>query len=251
MAVQNSLTKGKTANKNEVKIVANGEEFTLTPETVKSYLVSGDRDLVTIQEVVMFMNLCRFQHLNPWLKEAYLIKYSQNDPAALVTGKEAFLKRAEGEANYDGFRAGIIVQGEEGEVIYRDGSFKLPGETIVGGFAEVFRKDRNHSVRAEVSFEEYAARKKDGSLNSQWSKKPTTMIRKVALVQALRESFPGTLAGMYVAEEGGAEEPIDVDFAEQPQQKEAVQAGQADRTEQYEQQSFAQGGAADALFGNR
>jgi len=250
MAVQNSLTKGKTASKNEVKVVANGEEFTLTPETVKAYLVSGNRDLVTMQEVVMFMNLCRFQHLNPWLKEAYLIKYSQNDPAALVTGKDAFLKRAEGEANYDGFKAGIIVQDEEsGEVIYRDGSFKLPGESLVGGFAEVFRKDRDHSFRAEVSFEEYAARKKDGSLNSQWSKKPTTMIRKVALVQALREAFPGTLGGMYSAEEKGVDEPIDVDVTEVPQ--ETPQATQEPTPEQYEQQSFAQGGAADALFGNQ
>lgn len=249
MAVQNSLTKGKTVNKNEVKVVANGEEFTLTPETVKAYLVSGNRDLVTMQEVVMFMNLCRFQHLNPWLKEAYLIKYSQNDPAALVTGKDAFLKRAEGEVNYDGFKAGIIVQDEEsGEVIYRDGSFKLTGESLVGGFAEVFRKDRDHSFRAEVSFEEYAARKKDGSLNSQWLKKPTTMIRKVALVQALREAFPGTLGGMYSAEEKGVDEPIDVDMSEIPQ--EAHQTAQEPPADQYEQQPFAQGGAADALFGN-
>lgn len=248
MTVQNSLTKVKTANKNEVKVVANGEEFTLTPETVKAYLVSGNRDLVTMQEVVMFMNLCRFQHLNPWLKEAYLIKYSQNDPAALVTGKDAFLKRAEGEVNYDGFKAGIIVQDEDGEVIYRDGSFKLPGDSLVGGFAEVFRKDRDHSFRAEVSFEEYAARKKDGSLNSQWSKRPTTMIRKVALVQALREAFPGTLGGMYSAEEKGVDEPIDVDVTEIPQ--EAQQTTQEPTPEQYEQQSFAQGGAADALFGN-
>ncbi len=248
MAVQNTLAK-KEVKKNEVKVVANGEEFTLTPETVKAYLVSGNRDLVTMQEVVMFMNLCRFQHLNPWLKEAYLIKYSQNDPAALVTGKDAFLKRAEGETNYDGFKAGIIVQNEDGEVIYRDGSFKLPGESLVGGFAEVFRKDRDHSFRAEVSFEEYAARKKDGSLNSQWSKKPTTMIRKVALVQALREAFPGTLGGMYSAEEKGVDEPIDVDATEIPQ--EAQQNVQEPTPEQYEQQSFAQGGAEDALFGNQ
>lgn len=247
MTVQNTLAK-KEVKKNEVKVVANGEEFTLTPETVKAYLVSGNRELVTMQEVVMFMNLCRFQHLNPWLKEAYLIKYSQNDPAALVTGKDAFLKRAEGETDYDGFKAGIIVQDEDGEVIYRDGSFKLPGESLVGGFAEVFRKDRDHSFRAEVSFEEYAARKKDGSLNSQWSKKPTTMIRKVALVQALREAFPGTLGGMYSAEERGVEEPIDVDVTEVPQ--EVQQNAQEPTGEQYEQQSFAQGGAADALFGN-
>ena len=55
--------------------------------------------------------------------------------------------------------------------------------------------------------EEYAGRKKDGSMNGQWSKKPATMIRKVALVQALREAFPKALGGMYTAEEQGQEEP--------------------------------------------
>ena len=104
--------------------------------------------------------------------------------------------------------AGIIVQNEEtGEISYRQGTLKLPGETLVGGYAEVFRKDRSHSFRMEVSFDEYAGKKKDGSLNSQWSKKPATMIRKVAAVQALREAFPQSFAGMYVAEEMGAAEP--------------------------------------------
>ncbi len=40
------------------------------------------------------------------------------------------------------------------------------------------------------------------------------MIRKVALVHALREAFPGTLGGMYSAEERGVEEPIDVEVTE-------------------------------------
>ena len=71
----------------------------------------------------------------------------------------------------------------------------------------MFRRDRSHSFRSEVSFEEYAGKKKDGTLNSQWSKKPATMIRKVAMVQALREAFPQSFAGMYVAEEMGAVEP--------------------------------------------
>ena len=76
----------------------------------------------------------------------------------------------------------------------------------------------------EVSFDEYAGRKKDGSLNSQWSKKPATMIRKVAQVQALREAFPSNLAGLYTAEEQGQEEPAFVaDIpAEQAQEPEAT-----------------------------
>ena len=203
MAVQNQLagrqrTDGK---KNMVEYEANGMKVTLTPTIVKNYLVSGDKDRVTDQEIAMFMNLCKFSGLNPWVKEAYCIKYG-NEPATMVVGKEAFQKRAEMNPNFDGSEAGIIVT-ENGEVAYRNGTMKLPGEEIVGGWAEVWRKDRSHSTRIEVSFEEYAGRKKDGSLNSQWSKKPATMIRKVALVQALRETFPSAFGGMYTAEEQG------------------------------------------------
>lgn len=208
-----NLPQAKT-KKNEITFIANGVNVTLTSETVKNYLVSGDKDKVTMQEVVMFMNLCKFNGLNPWLKEAYLIKFG-NEPATIVAGKESFTKKAEANPKFDGFEAGIIVlDNETQELIYRNGSMKLPNETIVGGYAEVWRKDRGHSYREEVSFEEYAGRKKDGTLNRQWASKPATMIRKVALTHALREAFPGTLGGMYSAEERGIEEPIDVDATE-------------------------------------
>ena len=108
------------------------------------------------------------------------------------------------------------MNNETGDIEYREGMITVPGETIIGGWAEVFRKDRQHSTRVEVSFEEYAARKKDGTLNAQWSKKPATMIRKVALVQALREAFPTNLGGMYSAEEVGKEEPEDAGLPQAP-----------------------------------
>lgn len=118
----------------------------------------------------------------------------------MVVGKEAFMKRAESAPGYDGIDAGIIVTTGDA-ITYRKGTLKLPGEEILGGYAEVYRKDRSHPYRIEVSFEEYAGRKNDGSLNRQWSKKPATMIRKVALVQALREAFPDNFSGLYSEEE--------------------------------------------------
>ena len=207
MAVANKLVNKPVQKVETTKYMANGMQVTLTPGTVKNYLISGDKDRVSDQEVAMFINLCRFTSLNPWLREAYCIKYG-NEPATLVVGKDAYIKRTEAHASYDGMEAGIIIQNEEtGEISYRQGTLKLSGEILVGGYAEVFRKDRSHSFRMEVSFDEYAGKKKDGSLNSQWSKKPATMIRKVAAVQALREAFPQSFAGMYVAEEMGTAEP--------------------------------------------
>ena len=76
MAVQNTLTPKKEVRKNEICFFANGAQVTLTPETVKNYLVSGDKDRVTMQEVVMFMNLCKFNGLNPWFREEIQRKLS-------------------------------------------------------------------------------------------------------------------------------------------------------------------------------
>lgn len=207
MAVNNSLAKKE--QKAEVGVVyeVNGMQINLTPQLVKNYLVSGDKERVTYEELAMFINLCKFNQLNPWLKEAYCIKYG-NEPATMVVAKEAFQKRAEEHPAFDGQESGIIVINADGEVKYRVGKFKLPDEEIVGGWAEVWRKDRSHSSRTEVSFDEYAGRKKDGTLNSQWAKKPATMIEKVATVQALRTAFPKNLGSMYSAEEQGIDDSM-------------------------------------------
>lgn len=210
MAVGNSLTKKRTEMYQNTQVAAyeiGGHKIELTPEIVKKYMVSGNKDNVTMEEVIMFMNLCKHSGLNPWAKEAYCIKYG-SEPATMVVGKDAYMKRAEQNEFYDGFEAGIIVINHEtGEVIHRAGSFKLSNEEIVGGWAKVWRKDKAHCYESDVAFDEYAGRKKNGELNSQWSKRPATMIRKVAMVQALREAFPSAFGGMYVAEESGYAEP--------------------------------------------
>ena len=51
-------------------------------------------------------------------------------------------------------------------------------------------------------------RKKDGSLNSNWSGKAATMVNKVAKVRALRETFVEEFAGMYDESEFNVPEPV-------------------------------------------
>ncbi len=182
-----------------VEYEANGEMVKLSPSMIRKYLVSGG-GAVSDQEVMMFLTLCKYQHLNPFLREAYLIKFGSSDPATIVTGKDVFTKRADANPNYKGKKAGIIVLKENGTVEEREGTMVLPNEKLVGGWATVFINNKEPEYQA-VSFEEYAGRKKDGTLNSQWAKKPATMIRKVAVVQALREAFPDRFQGMYTQEE--------------------------------------------------
>ena len=61
----------------------------LTADTVKNYLVSGNGN-VTDQEILMFMELCKVQKLNPFTREAYLIKFGSS-PANIVVGKDVFV----------------------------------------------------------------------------------------------------------------------------------------------------------------
>ena len=197
MATKTELVEQK--NTGLVEYEANGEMVKLSPAMIKKYLVSGGGN-VTDGEVMMFLSLCRYQHLNPFLREAYLIKFGNTDPATIVTGKDVFTKRADAHPNYKGKKAGVVVLKENGEIEEREGTMVLPNENLVGGWAKVFIKDKEAEYQS-VSFDEYAGRKKDGTLNSQWAKKPATMIRKVAVVQALREAFPDRFQGMYAKEE--------------------------------------------------
>ena len=165
----------------------------LTAETVKNYLTSGN-GAVTDQETLMFMELCKAQHLNPFIREAYLIKFG-NSPANIVVGKDVFVKRAYRNPNFKGMKAGIVILAKDGEMKYREGSLKAPGEALIGGWCEVYVKDMEYPIRSEVSMEEYSKGQ------STWKQMPAVMIRKCAMVTALREAFPEDLQGMYDAAE--------------------------------------------------
>lgn len=210
MAVQNSLAK-KAENASVVEYESGGQMVKLSPKMIRSYLVSGGGN-VTDQEVMMFLSLCKFQHLNPFLREAYLIKFGSS-PATMVVGKDVFTKRARRNPDYAGKKAGITVLDENGNLIDREGTLVLKGETLVGGWAKVYIKGYEAPEYAAVSFDEYAGRKANGELNNQWATKPATMIRKVALVQALREAFPEEMGGMYAPEEVPSANDIVLDDA--------------------------------------
>lgn len=170
----------------------NGEEVKLSGNIVKEYLVSGNAD-VSDQEVTMFLQLCRYQKLNPFLREAYLVKF-KGAPAQIITSKEAFMKRAEAHPQYNGLKAGIIVD-RDGEMIDLEGAIKLEKDKLLGGWAKIFRKDRENPVTVKISLDEFSKGQ------STWKSMPLNMIRKTAIVNAMREAFPDTLGSMYTEEE--------------------------------------------------
>ena len=207
-------------HKNDDKVMnfkVGNDNVQLSINLVKRYL-SGDNPNVTESEIMYFMKLCKARGLNPYIRDAYLIKYG-NQPAAIIVAKDAVEKRAIQNPKYDGKEVGIYVENKEtGELIKREGSIlRKNKEELVGAWCTVYRKDWNYPITKEVNFDEYIQKKKDGTPNTNWENRPVTMITKVAIVQALREAFIEELSGMYEAEEMGVNEseldntPIQVD----------------------------------------
>ena len=103
--------------------------------------------LATDSEAAMFLAVCQYQGLNPFLRDAYLIKYDTKAAASIVIGKDFFTKRADSIAAYDGVRAGIVVMRKE-QVVQTEGALPLPGDKLIGGWAEVTRKVHPHCCKS-------------------------------------------------------------------------------------------------------
>lgn len=189
-----------------------GIAVTLDANTVRNALTRGNGK-VTDQEVSMFLRTCQAKRLDPFENgEVWLIKYGDNAPANLVVGYFAYIRRADKFPDYRGFKAGICVAYKD-----KDGNFKsdesgMPiihkkegaavypalGEVLIGGWCKVFRERVNGQVEEsymEVTLEEYSTGK------SNWTAKPATMVRKVAVSQAFRAAFPNEYEGLYTEDE--------------------------------------------------
>ena len=197
-----AVTTPPTPDKSTVIYQVAGQDVKLSYTIVRNFLTKGNGE-VSDQDLVQFISICKYNQLNPFLNEAFLVKFGTS-PAQMIVSKEALMKRAENCPNYDGFRAGIIVVREK-QAVDLEGCFMLPGDVLTGGWAEVHRKDRKFPIVARVLLSEYDKKQ------SIWNEKKSTMIRKVAIVQALREAFPTQLGAMYTAEEQNVE---DIDFTE-------------------------------------
>lgn len=156
------------------------------------------------RDCIKFMMLCQARHLNPFEGDAYLLGYDSNDGPtfSLITAHQVFLKRAEANSQFEGMESGVIVEGqpiEEGVtpmIVEREGDFMHKGETLLGGWARVFRKDRVKPFFRRLNLSVFTTGR------SRWAKDPAGMIVKVAEADALRSAFPSHLGGLYSAEEG-------------------------------------------------
>lgn len=189
----------------------------ITAATLRKYLDNGDK--ASDSELAMLVAMATKQNLSPWLKEIYFIKYG-SAPAQFVVSRDAYRKRAQKDINFNGIKAGVIVETENGEIEKLDGAFKTKKQVLIGAWCEVQMKNMDYPIYVAVSYDEYV-QKKDGRPNSMWSNKPMTMLVKVAESQALRMAFP-EMSGTYSEEELPPAEPQrrEVNGVQEPTQKE-------------------------------
>lgn len=164
-----------------------GDKLFLDKPTVQKYLTNNVE--ITDSEFNNFFQLCKANKVNPFLKEAYIVKYG-SDPATIVIDYKVLQMSAELNPAFVGMKTGVIVMDKDGNAKEREGGFVLPNETLVAGWCEVSRNDRQTPTKCYAMLNEFRQVKKDGTPNKNWAGKPTFMIIKVAKAQALREAFP-------------------------------------------------------------
>lgn len=196
----------------------------LDGETLRNFV--DPKHQASPQELQTLLAIVKNRNLNPFTKEVYFIKYG-NNPAQIVVSKDAFMKRAEQNSNYDGFESGVIYEDEKGELKTKKGVILPRKATLIGGWCEVYRKDRSRPVYREVELSAYNTHK------NWWQKAPGQMIEKVAIVAAVRDAFSENVGGLYTADEMEQAAPIDVTPRET---QEDVKARKMAQVEQYRQE---------------
>ena len=173
------------------------------------------------QELQTLLAIVKNRNLNPFTREVYFIKYG-NNPAQIVVSKDAFMKRAEQNPNYDGFESGVIY-----ELKNKKGIILPKGAKLIGGWCEVYRKDRTRPIYREVELSAYNTGK------NWWQKAPGQMIEKVAIVAAVRDTFSEDVGGLYTSDEMEQAAPVDVTPTES---REDVVARKMAQIEQFNQE---------------
>jgi len=171
-----------------------GEQIIVTFNDVRNLICRQATD----QEIAVFLKTCQSLQLNPFANEVYLIKYKDTDKAAIVISIGSYLKAAETNNDYNGNEAGIILKDSSGKLEYREGAFLLDDERakLVGGWAKVYRKNRDRPTYMAVNKTECVRYTREGEPTRFWTEeKQPSMLRKTALKRALVEAFPSLFAG--------------------------------------------------------
>lgn len=174
----------------------------------------------TINELIMFREMCRSTRFDPFRKEIWCIVQSPDNPkyrkVQMMTGINGFFHIANKHPQYNGMTR------EHGPYLSErvvDGN-NVEHEIFYPEYVDCtcYRKDREYPEVRRAWWREYSqpllTRNKKLSI---WAKLPTVLIDKCGDSITLRKSFPQELNGLYTPEELGlTEDAIDVTPTDEP-----------------------------------
>jgi phage recombination protein Bet len=158
----------------------------ITKKDVKDHLASKATD----GELELFVRFCVSEELNPFAREAYLVKI-QEQPAYIQVDYKVFLKRAHRDPDYRYYESGVVVLDANGELADRVGAMRGPNDTLYGGWVKVYMAGKDKPIEARVMLKNFEKRKRDGNLTSFWATMPEFMIEKVAINTGFRRAIRG------------------------------------------------------------
>lgn len=170
-----------------------------TPQQ-RAALVQLGLDKAPDGDLAVFLHYAQRTGLDPFARQIYMIGrwdgQAKREKFTIQTSIDGFRIIAERHGKYGG-QVGPEWCGEDGK--WRD--VWLAKTPPLAARVGVIRKDWAQPVYAVATFEEYAARNREGKLMGLWSTKPALMAAKCAESLALRKAFPHDLSGIYTSDE--------------------------------------------------
>lgn len=173
---------GRLDAETSICLKSGGREYRISANDVLKWVAPG----APVSEAVRLLVVAQNTGLNPMLKDVELL--SVGGQWHIYVRKQGLIKAALRYPEYDGMESGIVVQaiGADADKSYIDidGTICPGGHRLVGGWAKVYRKGVSRPAYKRVPLDKYD--RKSGV----WNSNASMMIEKVAIMQALRDTFP-------------------------------------------------------------
>ncbi len=158
------------------------------------------------EEFDLFLYQAASYGLNPLLNEIWCVKYSENSPASIFVSFSGLLKKVAQSGLYNGFEESVEWEDEK---------------EVIPKFVEIkaYRKGMEHPVTFRAYLKTFKKYKKNGEPTDAWKSMPYVMLRKVAIVNALRQAFPDVIGALYIPEEMLEQSPVERDIVEKKEEK--------------------------------
>lgn len=228
-----------------------GQSIKLSFDIVRRFLISGKANLVTDQEIMLYIATCKARGLNPFKRDCYLVKYTEGDTAATIVSIDYFRSRAKAQPDCAGWKCGIIVQDKDGEIQYRKGSFMIEGEKLLGGWFRAKPQGWDEEYEWSISLAPYVKKTGQGQVTRFWSvDNQSYMIAKVAESQGLRRVWTDEFQDLHIEEElldarDVSPEPLRIPGAASQAKKEEKDDGQRNLGDDKGNPQNAAGGLVD------